>query len=112
MDVRKDVLATLHTPTIYILGGPNRHRVRERHGRFQRASRTCRSRWPICPSATAARIIEPNGGAAASVAVSWLDWQLRGDKKSAERFVGENCGLCRDAQWTLERKQFPAAVGH
>lgn len=38
---------------------------------------------------------EPNGGAAASVAVSWLD-----------------CGLCRDAQWTLERKQFPAAVGH
>jgi hypothetical protein len=44
--------------------------------------------------------------------VSWLDWQLRGDPKAAERFVGENCGLCRDAQWTLERKQFPAAVGH
>ena len=22
MDVRKDVLATIHTPTIYILGGP------------------------------------------------------------------------------------------
>ncbi len=35
------------------------------------------------------------------------------DAQSAERFVGENCGLCRDAQWSLQRKQFPAsAVAH
>jgi hypothetical protein len=29
--------------------------------------------------------LEPNGGAAASVAVSWLDWQLRGDMQSLLR---------------------------
>ena len=50
--------------------------------------------------------LEPNGGAAASVAVSWLDWQLRGDATAERRFVGEDCGLCRDAQWTLQRRNF------
>ena len=48
-----------------------------------------------------------------SVAVSWLEWQLRHDLQGAGRFVGENGGLCRDAHWSLQRKQFPAgAVGH
>ena len=55
---------------------------------------------------------EPNGGAAASVAVSWLDWQLRDDAESAKRFVGEHCGLCEDEKWTLQRKQFPGASDH
>jgi hypothetical protein len=31
--------------------------------------------------------------------------------QSAKRFVGENCGLCGDAQWTLQRKQFSAVAG-
>jgi len=43
------------------------------------------------------------------VAVSWLNWQLRGDAKGAKRFVCEDCGLCKDAQWSLQRKQFPEA---
>jgi hypothetical protein len=38
--------------------------------------------------------------------VSWLNWQLRGDAQSAKRFVGEDCGLCKDPQWSLQRKQF------
>jgi hypothetical protein len=25
--------------------------------------------------------------------------------------VGEDCGLCQDAQWSLQRKQFAAARG-
>jgi hypothetical protein len=54
---------------------------------------------------------EPNGGAAASVAASWLDWQLRGDTESAKRFVGADCGLCKDAQRSLQRKQFPEPRG-
>ena len=36
--------------------------------------------------------------------MSWLDWELRGDRQSAGRFVGEHCGLCQDAQWSLQRK--------
>jgi len=40
------------------------------------------------------------------VAVSWLDWQLRADADAAHRFAGDDCGLCRDASWTLQRKNF------
>jgi len=36
---------------------------------------------------------------------------LRGDTQSAKRFVGEDCGLCKDAQWSLERKQFAEMRG-
>ena len=56
-------------------------------------------------AAAAARQAEINK----SVAVSWLNWQLRGDAQSAKRFVGEDCGLCKDTRWSLERKQFPGA---
>jgi hypothetical protein len=109
MDVRKDVLATLHTPTIYILGGPKDIAYANGMDDFARITHV-----PVAvanlPVGHGGTYFEPNGGAAASVAVSWLDWQLRDDKQSAGRFVGENCGLCRDAQWSLQRKQFPATA--
>jgi hypothetical protein len=35
----------------------------------------------------------------------------RGDPQSAKRFVGEDCGLCKDGQWSLERKQFSDVRG-
>jgi hypothetical protein len=110
MDVRKDVLATIHTPTIYILGGPKDIAYANGMDDFARINHV-----PVAvanlPVGHGGTYFEPNGGAAASVALSWLDWQLRGDRKSAERFVGENCGLCVDAQWTLQRKQFTAIAG-
>jgi hypothetical protein len=48
--------------------------------------------------------MEPNGGRAASAAVAWLEWQLRGDETAKKWFVGEQCGLCTDEAWTIERK--------
>ena len=36
---------------------------------------------------------------------------FRGDAQSAKCFVGEDCGLCKDAQWSLQRKQFPETRG-
>ena len=112
LDVRKDVLRTLHTPTIYILGGPTDIAYPNGMDDFTRIAHV-----PVAvanlPVGHGGTFLEPNGGAAASVAVSWLDWQLRGDRQSAGRFVGEHCGLCQDAQWSLQRKQFPvAADGH
>jgi len=44
------------------------------------------------------------------VAVSWLDWQLRGDAQAARRFVGDDCGLCRDSSWTFEQKNLTAST--
>jgi len=48
-----------------------------------------------------------NGGAYGTVALAWLDWQLKGDAQAARWFVGEDCRLCTDPRWTVERKNFP-----
>ncbi len=108
MDVGKDVLRDLHTPTIYILGGPTDIAYPNGMDDFARIAHVpvAVANLPIGHGGT---FQEPNGGAAASVAVSWLDWQLRGDAQAARRFVGEDCGLCRDAKWSLQRKQMPSA---
>ena len=104
--VGKEVLQTLHTPVIYIEGGPTDIAYENGMDDFKRISHV-----PVAianlPVGHGGTFNEPNGGAAASVAVSWLNWQLRGDAQSATRFVGEDCGLCKDTQWSLQRKQFP-----
>jgi len=108
--VGKDALLTLHTPVIYIEGGPKDIAYENGMDDFKRISHVpaAIANLPVGHGGT---FNEPNGGAAASVAVSWLDWQLRGDASSAKRFVGDDCGLCNDAQWSLQRKQFPETRG-
>ncbi len=49
----------------------------------------------------------PNGGAFGTVALAWLDWQLKDDARAGGWFVGEACRLCTDRRWTIERKNFP-----
>jgi hypothetical protein len=108
ISVGKEVLQTLHTPVIYIEGGPTDIAYANGMDDFNRVTHVpiVMANLPVGHGGT---FSEPNGGAAASVAVSWLDWQLRGDPQSARRFVGEDCGLCKDAPWTVQRKQLPAA---
>ena len=108
--VGKEVLQTLHTPVIYILGGPKDVAYENGMDDFKRISHVPVATADL-PVGHGGTFNEPNGGAAASVAVSWLNWQLRGDVQSAKRFVGDDCGLCKDAQWSLQRKQFAEARG-
>ena len=110
VSVGKEVLQTLHTPVIYIEGGPTDIAYENGMDDFKRITHV-----PVAianlPVGHGGTFNEPNGGAAAAVAVSWLNWQLRGDAQSATRFVGEDCGLCKDARWSLQRKQFPETRG-
>ena len=105
MDVTKDALANFHTPVIYIMGGPTDIAYANGMDDFARIARV-----PVAianlPVGHGGTFQEPNGGDAASVAVSWLDWQLRGDAAAARRFVGDNCGLCSDSKWQFERRNF------
>jgi hypothetical protein len=91
ISVGKDVLQTLHTPE----GGPTDIAYENGMDDFKRISHV-----PVAMAnlqvGHGGTFNEPNGGAAASVAVSWLNWRLRGDAQSAKRFVGEDCGLCKD----------------
>ena len=108
--IGKEVLQTLHTPVIYIEGGPTDIAYENGMDDFKRISHV-----PVAianlPVGHGGTFNEPNGGAAASVAVSWLNWRLRGDAEAAKRFVGDDCGLCKDAQWSLQRKQFAEVRG-
>jgi dienelactone hydrolase len=110
MDVTKDALASFHTPVIYIMGGPTDIAYANGMDDFARIAHV-----PVAianlPVGHGGTFQEPNGGDAASVAVSWLDWQLRGDAAAARRFVGDDCGLCRDSKWQLERKNFEKMPG-
>jgi dienelactone hydrolase len=107
MDVTKDALAHFHTPVIYILGGPADIAYPNGMDDFARIAHV-----PVAvanlPVGHGGTFQERNGGAAASVAVSWLDWQLRGDAAAGRRFIGDDCGLCRDPSWQYERKNFAA----
>jgi hypothetical protein len=105
MDLTKDALNGLHTPVLYILGGPSDIAYANGMDDFERIEHVpaAVANLPVGHGGT---FQEPNGGAAASVAVSWLEWQLRGDAAAARRFVGDDCALCRDASWTLQTKNF------
>jgi hypothetical protein len=105
MDLTKDALRGLHTPVLYILGGPADIAYVNGMDDFERIAHVpaAVANLPVGHGGT---FQEKDGGPAAAVAVSWLDWQLRGDGKAAQRFVGDDCGLCRDASWSLQRKNF------
>jgi len=105
MNLGKDALARLHTPIIYILGGPTDIAYANGMDDYKRIEHVPAMVANI-DAGHGGTFMQPNGGAAASVAVRWLDWQLKGDREAAQYFVGENCKLCVDPSWKLERKGF------
>jgi hypothetical protein len=48
---------------------------------------------------------QQNGGEQGRIAVAWLQWQLRGDETAARMFTGDDCTLCRDSNWHVQKKQ-------
>jgi hypothetical protein len=106
MDLAKSELLKLHTPVLYILGGPTDIAYANGMDDFKRIEHI-----PVAVANIATghggTYFQPNGGAAAVVAVAWLQWQLRGDHQAAASFVGKECGLCTDPKWTLQKKQIP-----
>jgi hypothetical protein len=108
MDISKDDLKKLHTPVIYVLGGPTDIAYANGMDDFSKIDSVPVMVADLKTAGHGGTFMEDNGGAAASVAVSWLDWQLRGDKQAAKRFIGRDCGLCADPRWAVERKRIDA----
>lgn len=105
MEVGKEVLNDLHTPTLYILGGPAD--IAYENGMDDVAHI---NHVPVAVAniqeGHQGTFWQPNGGAAAQVVLNWLNWQLRGDSEAESMFIGDDCGLCLDPEWSLERKGF------
>jgi len=101
----KAMLDDLHTPTLYVLGGPSDIAYANGMDDFARIDHV-----PVAVAdidkGHGGTYGEPNGGVAAELVVDWLDWQLRDSSEAARRFVGADCGLCADPQWTYQSKGF------
>lgn len=99
----KQRLSDLHTPTLYLLGGPTDIAYENGMDDYRLINHV-----PIAVASIekghGGTYWEPNGGAAAKVVVDWLDWQLRDDGQAGSMFVGDACGLCTDEQWDFMSK--------
>lgn len=105
MDVRKAALRDVRGPVLYMIGGETDTaygNAKDDFGRIDHVPVVLANLPGVGHGGT---YWEPNGGKAAAIVVSWLDWQLRGDARAARNFTGSDCGLCRDKAWTIEKKR-------
>jgi dienelactone hydrolase len=101
IDVSKELLDKLHTPTFYILGGETDIAYTNGMDDFRRIKHVPAYLGNLIGVGHGGTYWEPNGGKAAAAVVAWLEWQLRGDATAAKMFVGKDCGLCRDPAWSF-----------
>lgn len=106
MALGKAALSRFHTPVLYLLGGPTDIAYPQGIDDYARIGQV-----PIVlvniPTGHGGTYNDPKGGKGARIVIDWLQWQLRGDAKAKASFMGTDCGLCRDPDATIERKNFP-----
>ncbi|HEX6926730.1 MAG TPA: hypothetical protein VF167_15015 [Longimicrobiaceae bacterium] len=100
----KDRLRELHAPVAYILGGPGDIAYQNGLDDFQRIDHV-----PILFANQnvghyPATFLQPHGGAYGVATVAWLKWHLKGDTQAAQAFIGTDCGLCHDPEWSIQSK--------
>jgi len=103
MDVSKTILAEIRVPIAYFSGGPSDIAYPNSADDVSRITDAPVFFGNIDVGHTGT-YREPNGGAYGTVGAAWLEWQLLGDDEAAKMFVGEDCGLCRDPAWTVEKR--------
>ncbi|MFB0610709.1 hypothetical protein [Aurantiacibacter poecillastricola] len=106
VEILQSDLAGLRSPVAIVLGGPSD--IAYPHGtrNFELIDHVpvLAASLPVGHGGT---FQLENGGEWAGVSAAWLDWQLKGSHAAARWFVGEDCILCRDEEWTVDRKLFP-----
>ena len=98
----KEKLKEIHTPIIYILGGPTDIAYENGMDDFHRISHVpaYAANFPVGHGGT---YREPHGGEFSVTALAWLNWQLKGDQEAAKMFVGADNGLSKREGWTIEK---------
>ncbi|WP_338241643.1 hypothetical protein [Aurantiacibacter hainanensis] len=106
MEAGKDALQALHTPVIYLDGGPTDIAYENGLDDYNRIDHVP-AFWVNTPTGHGGTYHEPMGGRNAMIVVDWLEWQLRDDAAAARTFTGANCRLCTDPEATIEYKNWP-----
>ena len=101
----KDALKDFHAPVLYLMGGPSDIAYANAMDDFRRVDHVpiAMANLDVGHGGTYSR---PHGGKYAPVALAWLDWHLKKDDESSERFLGPDSLSTRDPEWTLETKNF------
>lgn len=100
---KKD-LAFVHSPTLYINGDqidPAMVNAADDVAKLDKVPVFFGSRRGSGHSGTYSHA---NGGEFANIAVAWLRWQLKAHEESSRLFTGQDCSLCKDPNWTVQRK--------
>lgn len=100
------MLLGLHTPVLYLVGNASDVGYPVASEDFSRINHVPVMFASLKSVGHEGTFKQENGGLAAKVAVDWLEWQLRGSGQAAKYFVGPECGLCDNPDWTVKRKGF------
>ena len=97
----KEKLKEIHTPVMYMLGGPEDIAYGNGMDDFKRITHVpaVAINYPVGHGGT---YRQPYGGEFTIPALAWLKWQLKGDKAAAKMFVGKKPELLKREKWTLE----------
>src|SRR5690606_982764 len=101
--LRKEHLAKLHSPTLYLLGGESDIAYGNGMDDFRRIDHV-----PVFVGnldvGHGGTYGQPNGGEFARVALNWYQWQLKGDEEAGKLFTGETPALGKSEGWVIEKK--------
>jgi hypothetical protein len=100
----KEDLKKIHTPVMYLLGGPTDIAYENGMDDFKRIDHVpaVAVNYPVGHGGTYG---QPHGGEFSIAALAWLEWQLKGDKEAAAMLKGKPCGLESRPDWTVEKKK-------
>lgn len=104
--LKKDHLAKLHSPTLYLLGGESDIAYNNGMDDYKRINHV-----PVFVAnmdvGHGGTYGQPHGGEFAKVATAWFKWQLKGDEDAGKLFTGNPPQLSQSGVWTVDRKNWP-----
>jgi hypothetical protein len=102
----KEQLKKIHTPTLYLLGGPSDIAYNNGMDDFTQINHV-----PVFVAnmdvGHGGTYSQPNGGEFARVATAWYKWQLKNDAEAGKMFMDNPAGLAKAQGWTVDKKNIP-----
>jgi len=101
--MQKSELDALHTPVLYIMGGPSDVAYLNGLDDFARINHVPAILVDV-NTGHLGTYRELFGGRNTQIELDWLDWQLKGDRTAARTFVGPACRLCLQPDLRVMKK--------
>lgn len=102
--ISKGQLNNIHTPTLYLLGGPSDIAYKNGMDDYNQINHV-----PVYVAnldvGHGGTYNKPHGGDFAIVATAWFKWQLKGDAEAKKMFSGSSSIISQMPGWSLDKKE-------